>query len=322
MKDNYDVCAIIVTYNRKHLLLRCIDAVLEQTFPCKGLLIVDNASDDDTQGEVCKKFGFEQVLKKNIPTFIGKFGSTEIYYLLKDTNSGGSGGFSSGLESAHSCGKYDAFWMMDDDGYPSSDCLRYQTGCLDRFDYVMPVSIDIDNHSRLSWPTVLKEGGKTLGYNKLKSSWGEIIDYVYPFNGSLLSKRLVDNVGYVDKRLFIWGDEYEHYWRCKSKGFSPVTVTEACFYHPANKMAFVPIFFGKIKVPYVDSQWKMVCLARNYTYIYRHYHQRYKIPLKFLLYTWLFLVTRRGDFKGWKLYIESVIDGFRENFERYKQYLK
>lgn len=322
MEGAYNICAIIVTYNRKKLLFRCIEAVLEQTYSCKGLLIVDNASIDGTSSEVCKRFGFQGDLELDNVTHIGRYGVTNIYYLLKGINSGGSGGFSAGLEMAHLSGFYNAFWMMDDDGYPSVECLDNQVKYLHDYDYVMPVSIDIDNHERLSWPTILKRKGKTLDYKVLKSSWGYLMDYIYPFNGSLLSKKLVDKVGYVDKRFFIWGDEYEHYWRCKTNGFSPVTVIGALFFHPANKMSFVPIFFGRIKVPFVDSKWKMVCLARNYTYIYRHYNQKYKIPLKFILYSWLFIVTRKGDFKGWKLYLDSVKDGFKENFERHKQYLK
>lgn len=315
------VCAIIVTFNRKNLLSRCIEAVCRQTFKCDTLLIVDNASDDGTKEMICGLFGDPDIIPDKM-TFMGSMNGVFVEYVRKSTNDGGSGGFSLGMELAHLSKKYDACWMMDDDGYPSDDCLERQVRYIDKYDYVMPVSIDIDDHARLSWPTVLKGKGKTLEYRDLKSSWGEIMEYVYPFNGSLISKRLLDVVGYVDKRLFIWGDEYEHYWRCMKAGFKPVTVIDARFYHPANKMSFVPIMFGLVKVPYVDSKWKMVCLARNYTYIYRHYNQKYKIPLKFLVYSWLFLITRKMDIDGLRLYAVSVADGFKENFDRHKKYLK
>lgn len=321
MKD-YSICAIIVTFNRKDLLLRCIDAVLTQSYKCKELLIVDNASTDMTSDAVKEKFDYTFELVLDTPSSLGEVNGIKITYIQKSSNEGGSGGFSLGLETAHKSKAFDAFWMMDDDGYPSKDCLKEQVQFLDRYDYIMPVSIDIEDHNKLSWPTILPTKGKTIEYEVLRQSWGEIMTYVYPFNGSLLSKKLVDNVGYVDKRLFIWGDEYDHYWRCKIKGFKPITVIKAQFYHPSNKMAFVPIFFGLIKVPFVDSKWKMVCLARNYTYIYRHYHQKYKIPLKFLTYSWLFLITRKWDIEGWRLYVDSVKDGFKERFDRHRKYMK
>lgn len=316
------ICAIIVTYNRKDLLLRCLDAVCNQTFKCNRILIIDNASTDNTAEAVADKLNVAIKFDTDKRINLGSLNGIEVDYMLKSHNEGGSGGFSMGMQLAHESGSFDGYWMMDDDGYPSADCLEEQVKYLDKYDYVMPVSIDIDNHNQLSWPTVLKEKGKTLFYNELQNSWGEIMEYIYPFNGSLISNKLVDKVGYVDKRLFIWGDEYDHYWRCKEAGFNPVTIINAKFYHPANKMAFVPILCGMIKVPFVDQKWKMVCLARNYTYIYRHYKQKYKIPLKFLVYTWLFLITRKGDFDGWKLYINSVRDGFKEDFTRHLKYLK
>ena len=315
------ICAIIVTYNRKDLLLRCIDAVSTQTFKCQSILIVDNASTDGTLEALSSKFSFSYNIENDILTELGCINDISIKYIRKVNNEGGAGGFYTGMKTAYESGEYDGYWMMDDDGYPSEDCIEQQLKYLGDYDYIMPTSIDIDNHSCLSWPTVLRSKGKTSSYSELKKSWGEIMEYVYPFNGSLLSNRLVAAVGYVDKRLFIWGDEYDHYWRCKIAGFKPITVISAQFYHPANKMTFVPILFGLVNVPYVDQKWKMVCLARNYTYIYRHYKQWYKIPLKFLLYTWLFLVTKKASFKEWFLYISSVKDGFKEDFSRHLKYL-
>lgn len=317
-----NVIAIIVTYNRCNLLVRCVNSVIKQTYKCKSIIIVDNASTDNTMSAICSTFEHDTIEERDVLVHLSKKNEIDIHYIRKSKNEGGAGGFHMGMELASKFADYDALWMMDDDGYPSETCLEKLVNYLPAYDYVMPASIDIDNHINMSWPTKLKEGGKTLSYEMVKSSWGEIMEYIYPFNGSLLSKNLVEKVGYIDKRLFIWGDEYDHYWRCKLNGFTPVTVILARFFHPANKMSFIPILFGLVKVPYVDSKWKMVCLARNYTYIYRHYHQKYKIPIKFLIYTWLFLVSRKGDFGGWKLYMESVLDGFKEDFERHKKFLK
>ena len=316
------ICAVIVTFNRQKLLLRCIDAVLNQSYKCYELLIIDNASSDNTIEVLKNRFNYQDPIPYSKEVILGYENNIKVIVYRNHENIGGAGGFSTGLQIAHKSNLFDAFWLMDDDGYPSVNCLKEQIRYLGEFDYIMPVSIDIDRHDYLSWPTVLPGKGKTISYSILKDSWGKILKYVYPFNGSLLSKKLVDEVGYIDKRLFIWGDEYDHYWRCKKGGFNPITVIDAKFYHPSNKMAFEPIFFGLIKVPFVDQKWKMVCLARNYTYIYRHYNQWYKIPLKFLLYSWLFLITRKGDVKGWKLYLDSVIDGFKEKFDRHKKYMQ
>lgn len=313
-------CCIIVTYNRKNLFLRCVEAVIGQTSKPIALFVVDNACTDGTKEEFTKKYNLLNPSDDEY-CFIGNIADVECYYYRSTENRGGAGGFSLGLRLAHQQNKYDAFWMMDDDGYPTENCLEKLLPYVNEHNYVMPVSIDIENREKLSWPVVLKNGGKTTDYKQLKNDWGEIMNYVYPFNGSLLSKKIVDEVGYINENLFIWGDEYEHYWRCKSKGYNPITITAAQFYHPANKMNFVPILFGLVKVPFSDSKLRMVCLARNYTYIYWNYNQKHKILLKFVAYSWLFIITRKFDLDGYKLYILSVIDGLRKNFTRHKQFL-
>lgn len=298
------VSAVIVTYNRKKELLRCISAVKNQSYKIDYIIVVNNASSDDTAEAVKEQFG-DSVILINL-----------------SSNTGGSGGFYTGLKYTHENLHTDLYWLMDDDGYPEQNCLKQLVLESDKYDYIMPVSIDIENHEKLSWPVRKRNKIKTDAALELRNSWGKIMDYVTPFNGVLLSQKCVKSVGYINKDFFIWGDDYEHYYRCLKCGIRPVTLLDAVFYHPSLKLPFIKIFFGLFCVPYVDSKLRMVCLIRNYTYIYIHYKKWYKIPLKFIMYTWLFLITRHGDFSGWKLYILSVIDGFKGDFTRHKAYLK
>ena len=316
------ITALIVTYNRKKELLRCVKAVLEQTHKITDLVIVDNASTDGTL-EMLSDNG---VLSANMMVaeqinMLGLYNGIKIHVIRKEKNTGGSGGFYSGMSAISENLEYDYLWMMDDDGYPSKNCLQLLYEKTDTYDYIMPVSIDIDNHERLSWSLKKKNGKKTISYEELCNSYGEILDYVTPFNGILLSRRIVDDVGFINPMFFLWGDEYDHYYRCVEKGYKPSTFLKAVFYHPAQKLPQVPIFFGSMHVPYVDSKLRMVCLARNYTYIYLHYRQQYKIILKFMQYTWLFLITRHLDLDGFRLYCLSVGDGFNGNFARHLKYL-
>lgn len=319
------ISTIIVTYNRENDFLRCLNAVLHQTKHSNSVVIVNNASTDNTLQKILE---FLELTNESIGLSEEKLillkviNETTVYILNKGKNTGGSGGFYSGLKAAHEQLNSDFYWLMDDDGYPTENCLQMLISEVNDFDYIMPTSIDISDHTRLSWPTRMKNGRKTAIYDDLKASWGKIMNFVTPFNGILLSRKCVDEVGYINKDFFLWGDEYDHYWRCKEKGFEPVTLLGACFYHPAQKLPLVKIFFGLFSVPYVDSPLRMICLVRNGTYIFRHYKQWYKIPIKWIMYWWLFIITRHGDFDGWKLYKSSVKDGFREDFTRHLKYLK
>lgn len=317
-----NICAIVVTYNRKDLLLRCLAAVLDQTHPVSSLLIVDNASTDGTWKAVKEKFLLLNGYETDAPSVVGTYKKVELIYFRSSVNRGGAGGFGTGLKVAHQRRRYEGFWMMDDDGYPSENCLERQLVYLPEADYVMPVSMDINHPGHLSWPAKLKKRGKTTFYEQLRESWGKIMNFIYPFNGSLLSEKIVDEVGYINENFFLWGDEYEHYWRCRKKGYRPITVTDAVFYHPSDKMLFIPVFWGLIKVPYAESDLRMICLIRNYTHIYWHYDCKCKILFKFFLYSWFFLITRKGDIHGYKLYLLSLKDGLRGDFTRHWIYLK
>ena len=98
MKSN--ICAIVVTYNRKELLRECIEALLASREP-SDILIVDNYSTDGTK-EVCDAF-LSEVNNK-----------TDILYYNTGANLGGAGGFNLGLKKAYEIG-YEFFWLMDDD---------------------------------------------------------------------------------------------------------------------------------------------------------------------------------------------------------------
>lgn len=97
------VCAVLVTYNRAGLLRECLDAVLGQTVPV-DVIVVDNASTDETPAVLAEYAGRVRVL--SLPQ-----------------NTGGAGGFHTGLVTALPTGA-EWFWLMDDDTVPRPDCLE------------------------------------------------------------------------------------------------------------------------------------------------------------------------------------------------------
>ncbi|RYX87943.1 glycosyltransferase [bacterium] len=315
------VCAVVVTFNRKKLLLKCIDALLNQTYKIKAIYIVDNASTDGTFEYLVDEFSGLTELNISRNLYSCTINDIVIYFHKLLNNTGSGGGFYHGLKNARELNQYDLFWLMDDDGYPSKTCIEKLIPYTNDHDYVMPVSIDIEDHTQLSWPVKLKNKKTSRSYEALQKSWGSILNFVFPYNGSLLSKKIVDSVGYPKAELFLWGDEYEHYWRCKKNKFNPITVTNSAFYHPANKLNFEPILFGLYEVPDTDINWRFVCLIRNSTYIYWNYTNKFNIILKGFIYTYYILLKKR-NLKKYSLYLKCVIDGIKGNFTRHLNYIK
>ncbi len=104
MADPPVVVAVLVTYNRRDLLLEALPAVLAQDRPPDLVWVVDNASDDGSASAVRERF-------------------PDVRLAQLDTNYGGAGGFAHGMALALAEGA-DLIWMMDDDTVPEPGALR------------------------------------------------------------------------------------------------------------------------------------------------------------------------------------------------------
>jgi GT2 family glycosyltransferase len=98
------VVAVLVAYNRRDLLALALDALAAQTRKPDVVVVVDNASSDDS-AELASK---HQAV-------------TEVVRLTE--NLGGAGGFTAGLARALQTHRADAVWLMDDDTAPEPSAL-------------------------------------------------------------------------------------------------------------------------------------------------------------------------------------------------------
>ena len=102
------VAALVLTRNRKDLLLECIRGLDEQTVKPDRIVIVDNASDDGTP----------DLLRER-----GVLDRADVVYSRLEHNGGGAGGYAHGIELALAQGT-DWVWTMDDDAEPERDALQ------------------------------------------------------------------------------------------------------------------------------------------------------------------------------------------------------
>jgi rhamnopyranosyl-N-acetylglucosaminyl-diphospho-decaprenol beta-1,3/1,4-galactofuranosyltransferase len=97
------VVAVVVTWNRRELLLEALAAVQAQTHAPDLVIVVDNASTDGTVAAVRSRFPAVQVAEL-------------------DANYGGAGGFAYGMGLALEAGA-DLIWLMDADAMPEPGAL-------------------------------------------------------------------------------------------------------------------------------------------------------------------------------------------------------
>ncbi len=205
--------AVVVTYNRKALLVECLNALLAQSHPC-SILIVDNASTDGTKDTVHAW--------KNDPKTLAcqKSRNLQIVYHRLDENIGGAGGFCEGLRQAVLMG-YSCVWGMDDDAFPGPDALA----ALLAFGKAHP------DFGFLA-SKVLWKDGSYCRMNEPKFIEGKQSDEMdrpirqASFVSFFLRAQVIEAIGLPLKDFFIWGDDVEYTRR--------ISASYPCWYVPES----------------------------------------------------------------------------------------
>ncbi len=184
------VSVIIPTYNRAEVLPRAIESVLEQTYGDFELIIVDDASTDDTKGVV------------------SQFDDYRIQYYRFDENKGANAARNYGLNKSN--GEYISF-LDSDDSYKQK-----------RLDKMVGKLEDLsDEYGGVFHSYLREQNGNVVGsrvtdnttitLNDLKH--GNIIG---SFLAVLFKREVFGNVGKLDENM-VAGQDYELYIRVAKK---------------------------------------------------------------------------------------------------------
>ena len=290
------VIAVVVTYNRKECLKKCIESLRIQTYKNFDILIVNNGSTDGTDIYLDSLNDIQTIHQENV---------------------GGAGGFYSGMKYGYDKG-YEWVWLMDDDGIPDKSCLENMLRYQKEYAFISPIVLNKDNPSEMSFGTL-----KVHDYNNIKETYprGVIVGHANPFNGVLFRRDLVKEIGFPMKDMFIWGDENEYEARAVASGYIPVTVINAIHYHPKDRLVLYPDFLGKNCIVYVESKLKRYCKYRNFAYVLKTYKSWYNVALFIFRYSFYFVISRKFDVRGLLFFYGAVIDGINNNFTKHNKYL-
>ena len=216
-RDLPKIAAIVVTYNRKELLSKCIEALLKQENALCDVIIWDNASTDGTDQ-------------------IGAIRYRRVRYLRSKENKGCTYGITESIKVAYSVG-YEAVWILDDDMEPNSLALFElvkaanvldRWGCLSSCVYWTDGTICNSNRQKKGIFTFVQdEEYKRKSIIPVKMvSWGSMF----------LNLSAVKEVGLPISEFFIYTDDYEISNRVGKKyGVYVVTASAVKHYMPINK---------------------------------------------------------------------------------------
>lgn len=259
------VCALVLTRNRRELLLECLAALERQTAPVARIVLVDNASSDGT-GDAVRELGL---------------GDRLVYHRLEE-NVGSAGGYSAGMAVARELGGVDWIWIMDDDAEPPPDSLERLLAA--------PAASEPDVAALAS--AVVVPGGEidvlhrgftgrflralpAEGYRD-----GEPVELGFSsFTGLLVAGRAARAEEPPRADFFIWADDVEYTIRLRRHG-RIVLVPEASIVHKTRMGGRGNTLRGRllnrvlgVEYPSADwdTYWKNLHMFRNFAWIKREH---------------------------------------------------
>lgn len=225
-KKTVNICAVVVTYNRKELLKRCLDGVLNQSYPVSHILIVDNASTDGTPEMLAEEYpGLE--------------------LLALSENTGGAGGFHAGFKRAAQI-DCNLIWVMDDDALPSEGACKALADFYDGKNALVNPSLPYEKK------------GEVAATEPVEEEFGIFV-------GMALPRTLVEKIGYPHAHYFIYHDDLEYSFRIHKAGAKILRLPYGHIYHADMKKVpreDVNILGRKVSVPEQPS-WKLYYDYRN-----------------------------------------------------------
>lgn len=246
---------VVVTFNRKELLLRLLKRLVEQSFQPNKIIVIDNASTDGT------------------PEYVSEFVSAHeqlIHYCRLKTNTGGSGGFHTGVKLAYEMGA-DYIWGMDDDALPDRRALEV----------LVETAQTRDEKSCFVSYTTPKTDPDTLA--QIKETKPELISKrTFLFLGFFLPRVLVEEIGFPREDLFIYFDDIDYSTKAFLAGYQIYQVRDSILEHP-DMMQETKRFniLGKKFTIQKMPKWKWYYYMRNGILVFPPSQQENKLFYKY-----------------------------------------
>ncbi|WP_455240528.1 glycosyltransferase family 2 protein [Methanothermobacter tenebrarum] len=323
------IAAVVVTYNRKKLLIECLEALKRQTRPLNAIYIIDNASTDGTS-ELLFEMGYIHGLNSGTSTIRSLYDGKPIkvvYVRLKE-NTGGAGGFHEGVKRAYHDG-YDWIWLMDDDAEPQKDSLeKLLKYTKDNVAALANLKVDINKN-----PQYMHRGFfdfenfrwivRPIKPEELKKDFVKI-DHS-SFVGILINSNSIKMIGFPKKEFFLHYDDVEYCIRLRKTG-DIILVPESLIFHKEESVKDFEErrFLGrKLHIIPYDKLWIYYYGIRNSTWLRQNYMKStlkfYIILIKSLIFSLIWqLLSNDNILKRCAFILNAYYDGIKSTFDNEK----
>lgn len=245
------IASVTTAYNSAQELVRHIEALLQQERPLQEIIVVDNASTDETSSLVAARY-------------------PHVTLLRMAENRGTGGALATGLAYAALEKKHDWIWMFDQDSVPGPDALKLILDEAQRFDSesskigvlaTLPVNpnMEVSSTPWLWRNRFVKPPAESLNSPILYA------DMVIT-SGSMVRRELIEKIGLPRSDFFIDFVDYEYCLRARSYGYKIVVITGAKLQHEVGKARTLRFLLGRQHIWSEHPPFREYYYSRNITY--------------------------------------------------------
>lgn len=294
------VSIIIPTYNREKEVLECINSLFNISYPNFELIVVDNASEDNTVVSIKEKFPNIKNLK----------------IIELNQNFGAVGGRNEGIK--HARGEYLCF--VDSDNIVDKDFLNELVELAEideKIGFVGPKMYYFNDPKQIWYAgaeiNLLTSKTKYIGLNEIDKGQYDIAREVGHIPNVWLVKRVViDKIGLIDTSYVMHYEESEWAMRARMAGYKIMFCPQAIVYHD------IPLPDGRKSLRGCigfDNPYRIYYAARNRMLYMKRFASRLNYAIFLLIFNNFFLLMyciillsfKRIDLI--KAYIKGYVDG-------------
>ncbi|MDI7274450.1 MAG: glycosyltransferase family 2 protein [Anaerolineae bacterium] len=216
MKASPPASVIIPNWNGARFLPTCLDALRRQSLPGAEVIVVDNASQDDSLA----------LLQRDYP---------EVRVIALAENRGFSGGVNAGIRAASG----DVLALLNNDTEATPGWLEALVRALDEHPDAGAAASKILVFDRRNRIHSAGDSFRTDGLPANRGVWQEDAgqydrqEYVFGGCGGAVAyrRRMLDEVGLLDESLFMFCEDVDLAWRAQLAGWRCIYVPTAVVYH-------------------------------------------------------------------------------------------
>jgi GT2 family glycosyltransferase len=246
MNKKISIASVTAVYNGARVLPRQLEALRGLTRRLDEIIVVNNASTDDTVSAI-KEHGSEVTIL-NLPE-----------------NGGVGGGFAAGLQYAAYEKKHDWIWLLDDDSVPAPDTLERLIGGLDFLgenaaSTAILAPVCANSESQVGYSASLWRDG----HRHSKGAKNQRIFFVDSVisSGTLLRREAVEEIGLPREDYFMDFVDHEYCLRLRRHGYKIAVVADSRLEHALGEPTTTNVF-GFTRNWTLHAPWREYYMARN-----------------------------------------------------------